>query len=160
MQTKTISKRKTTVMTTLTALFAALISAGAFIAIPLPVSPVPIAIQNLFAVLAGLVLGPVFGALSVGLYLLAGAIGAPVFAGATGGFVLIIIAIITFTIIGPIFIPRIPRQSQVKDITVIIPIDASDTVPSVIRNSGFHKVHDHSYNLISLVIHNSQLPSK
>jgi biotin transport system substrate-specific component len=87
MQTRTISKRKTTVMTTLTALFAALIAAGAFISIPLPFSPVPIAIQNLFAVLAGLVLGPVFGALSVGLYLLAGALGAPVFAGATGGFV-------------------------------------------------------------------------
>jgi biotin transport system substrate-specific component len=42
-------------------------------------------LQNLFSLLAGLVLGPVLGAASVGLYLLAGIIGAPVFAGATGG---------------------------------------------------------------------------
>jgi biotin transport system substrate-specific component len=69
----------------LTALFAALIAAGAFISVPLPFSPVPIVLQNLFAVLAGLVLGPLWGSASVALFLLAGAIGLPVFAGATGG---------------------------------------------------------------------------
>jgi biotin transport system substrate-specific component len=42
-------------------------------------------LQNLFALLAGLILGPVLGAAAVGLYLIAGIIGAPVFAGATGG---------------------------------------------------------------------------
>jgi biotin transport system substrate-specific component len=70
---------------TLTALFAALIAAGAFIAIPLPFSPVPVVLQNLFAVLAGLVLGPLRGGAAAALYLLAGALGAPVFAGARGG---------------------------------------------------------------------------
>jgi biotin transport system substrate-specific component len=69
----------------LAALFGALIAAGAFIAIPLPFSPVPVVLQNLFSLLAGLVLGPTLGAAAVGLYLLAGIIGAPVFAGATGG---------------------------------------------------------------------------
>ena len=69
----------------LTALFAALIAAGTFISIPLPFSPVPIVLQNLFALLAGLVLGPVLGAAAAGLYLIAGIIGAPVFAGASGG---------------------------------------------------------------------------
>ncbi len=72
--------------TTLVALFAALIAAGTFIAFPLPVSPVPIVLQNLFVVLAGLVLGPALGAAAVAVYLLVGAVGAPVFAGATGGF--------------------------------------------------------------------------
>jgi biotin transport system substrate-specific component len=67
------------------ALFAALISAGAFISIPLPFSPVPIVMQNFFAVLAGLTLGPLWGAFSAALFLLAGALGAPVFAGAAGG---------------------------------------------------------------------------
>jgi len=67
----------------LTALFAALIAAGAFLIIP--VGPVPIAIQNLLALLAGLVLGPVLGAAAVGLYLLAGILNLPVFAGGTGG---------------------------------------------------------------------------
>ena len=65
------------------ALFAALTGAGAFIAIP--VGPVPIVLQNIFAVLAGVVLGPVMGGAAVGLYLLAGIIGLPVFAGGTGG---------------------------------------------------------------------------
>jgi biotin transport system substrate-specific component len=69
------------------ALFAALSSAGAFISIPLPFSPVPIVMQNFFAVLAGLVLGPLWGALSAALFLLAGALGAPVFSGGAGGIV-------------------------------------------------------------------------
>lgn len=72
---------------TLTALFAALTAAGTFISIPLPFSPVPIVLQNLFALLSGLILGPFLGAMAVLLYLIAGGIGAPVFAGATGGFV-------------------------------------------------------------------------
>ena len=71
----------------LAALFAALIASGAYIAIPLPVTPVPVSVQSLFALLAGLSLGPVYGAGAVALYLFAGAIGAPVFAGAAGGFV-------------------------------------------------------------------------
>jgi hypothetical protein len=40
------------------ALFVALITAGSFVAIPLPGSPVPIVLQNLFVVLAGVVLPP------------------------------------------------------------------------------------------------------
>jgi biotin transport system substrate-specific component len=81
------AKRKTILKITLVSLFAALTAAGTFISIPLPGSPVPIVLQNLFALISGLVLGPFMGAAAVGLYLLAGAIGAPVFAGASGGFV-------------------------------------------------------------------------
>jgi biotin transport system substrate-specific component len=80
-------RRKAITGITITALFAALTAAGTFIAIPLPFSPVPIVLQNLFALLSGLILGPFLGFCAVGLYLIAGAIGAPVFAGATGGFV-------------------------------------------------------------------------
>jgi biotin transport system substrate-specific component len=79
-------QRKNIIRITLTALFAALIAAGNFISIPLPGSPVPIAIQNLFALLSGMLLGPLLGGAAVGFYLVAGAIGAPVFAGATSGF--------------------------------------------------------------------------
>jgi biotin transport system substrate-specific component len=64
-------------------LFAALISAGSFIAIPL--GPVPIALQNFFALLSGLVLGPFLGAAAVGLFILAGTVGLPVFANNTMG---------------------------------------------------------------------------
>jgi biotin transport system substrate-specific component len=79
------AKRKAIASITLVALFGALTAAGTFIAIPLPFSPVPIVLQNLFALLAGLILGPILGAAAVGLYLIAGIIGAPVFAGASGG---------------------------------------------------------------------------
>ena len=65
------------------ALMAALTAAGAYIAIP--VGPVPIVLQNLFIMLAGLLLGGRWGLISVGVYLLAGAVGLPVFAGGTGG---------------------------------------------------------------------------
>ncbi|MDR2661770.1 MAG: biotin transporter BioY [Treponema sp.] len=79
------SNRKTIVSITVTALFAALIAGGTFVAFPLPFSPVPIVLQNLFIVLAGLILGPVRGAGAAALYLAAGALGVPVFAGAAGG---------------------------------------------------------------------------
>lgn len=68
------------------ALFASLTAAGTFIAVPVPGSAVPVVLQNLFALLAGLLLGPSMGAAAVGAYLVAGAIGLPIFAGAKGGF--------------------------------------------------------------------------
>ena len=71
------------VKVSLTALFAALTAAGAFIAIP--IGPVPIVLQNLFALLSGLILGPFLGGAAVCLYLLAGILNFPVYAGGTGG---------------------------------------------------------------------------
>lgn len=64
-------------------LMAALTAVGAYIYIP--IGPVPIVLQNLFVLLAGLLLGSRWGAISIGIYLLVGAIGIPVFAGAKGG---------------------------------------------------------------------------
>lgn len=76
---------KSTLRTALVALFAALTAAGTFIAVPVPGSAVPVVLQNLFALLSGLVLGPLMGTAAVGVYLLVGAVGLPVFAGAKGG---------------------------------------------------------------------------
>lgn len=70
-------------MTVYASLLAALIAAGAYLAIP--IGPVPIVLQNFFVFLAGLLLGPRWGLASVGVYLLAGALGLPVFAGGVGG---------------------------------------------------------------------------
>ncbi|MBO4546579.1 MAG: biotin transporter BioY, partial [Treponema sp.] len=67
----------------LSALFAAFICAGCFIQVPLP-GGVPIAIQDMMAMLAGLLLGPVFGGLAVLVFLLLGAAGLPVFTGKAG----------------------------------------------------------------------------
>ncbi len=71
--------------TVLISLGAASTAVGAFIAIPLPLSPVPIVLQNFFILLMALVLGPKMGTASVALYLLIGALGLPVFAGGKGG---------------------------------------------------------------------------
>ncbi len=74
----------------LACLFAALCCAGAYISIPIPVGPVPLALTNLFAVLAGLLLGPLFGAVSTIAYVVIGALGFPVFSGGSGGIVHIV----------------------------------------------------------------------
>ena len=83
-------------MTVYTALFVALIAIGAFIAIP--VGPVPIVLQNMFVLLAAIILGPVWGPACIGVYLLIGLAGLPVFSkggsgighlfGPTGGYLL------------------------------------------------------------------------
>jgi biotin transport system substrate-specific component len=70
-------------MTVFASMFAALTAAGAYIAIP--IGPVPIVLQNLFILLAGLLLGSRWGLISIAVYLLAGVCGLPVFAGGTGG---------------------------------------------------------------------------
>ncbi len=79
--------------------FAAAIALAAQVSIPLPGTPVPITLQPMLVVLAGLALGPTAAAASMALYLLAGAAGLPVFtpggapgvlrfAGPTGGYLL------------------------------------------------------------------------
>lgn len=70
-------------MMTLTALFAALIAAGAFIAVP--IGPVPIVLQNFFVMLTALLLDRRWAMAAIGTYLAAGALGLPVFAGGAGG---------------------------------------------------------------------------
>ena len=64
-----------------TALLAALTAAGAFIRIPLGFSS--ITLQFLFTAMAGVLLGPGYGALSQGVYVALGLIGLPIFT--TGG---------------------------------------------------------------------------
>ena len=83
METARTGRRKKLLNISFVSLFAALIAAGTFMAIP--IGPVPIVLQNFFVLLAGLVLGPLRGGAAVGLFLLAGILGAPVFAGFTGG---------------------------------------------------------------------------
>jgi biotin transport system substrate-specific component len=64
-------------------LLAALMAVGAYLAIP--IGPVPIVLQNMFVLLAGLLLGSRWAVASVAVYLLTGACGLPVFAGGLGG---------------------------------------------------------------------------
>lgn len=79
--------------------FAVALAAASQVAIPIPGTPVPMTLQPLVVVLAGLWLGPVAGAASMVLYLVAGMLGLPVFQpfgapgiarllGPTGGYLL------------------------------------------------------------------------
>lgn len=65
-------------------IFTALIAAGAFIRIPIPVCP--FTLQLLFTTLAGIILGPKKGAISVLCYIIIGLIGIPIFAEGGGLF--------------------------------------------------------------------------
>lgn len=60
--------------------FAAALAVASQVAVPIPGTSVPMTLQPLAVVLAGLWLGPVAGAASMVLYLAAGAAGLPVFA--------------------------------------------------------------------------------
>ena len=62
---------------TLVSLFTALITVGAYLRIPTPF--IPITFQVFFVLLAGLLLGPKYGAYSGILYMLLGLMGVPVF---------------------------------------------------------------------------------
>ncbi|WP_094227169.1 biotin transporter BioY [Methanolobus psychrotolerans] len=66
-------------------LFAAMMAVGAYIKIPVPVSPVPVTLQTLFILLAGAMLGARWGTISVIVYLLLGIAGLPVFSGGSSG---------------------------------------------------------------------------
>ena len=79
--------------------FAAALAAASQVAIPLPGTPVPLTLQPMLVVLAGMMLGPWAGFASMLLFLAAGAAGLPVFTpmgapgiarllGPTGGYLL------------------------------------------------------------------------
>ena len=79
-------------------LFVAFTAVGAQLAVRLPFTPVPVTLQTLFVVLAGLMLGPRDGFYAMASYLAIGVLGAPVFAcfgfgpaailGPTGGYLI------------------------------------------------------------------------
>ena len=72
-----MNSQKKTMSLLLVALFTALVAVGGFIRIPTPI--VPITLQFWFTVMAGLLLGPKLGALSVLVYVILGLIGVPIF---------------------------------------------------------------------------------
>lgn len=66
-------------------LFAAMTAVGAYIKIPIPIGPVPLTLQVLFVLLAGIMLKSKWGTMSMLVYVLLGIVGLPVFAGGASG---------------------------------------------------------------------------
>lgn len=67
------------------AVMVAVLAALSLVAVPLPISPVPMTLQTLGVFLAGGLLGPGLGVLTVAVYILVGVAGVPVFAGGEAG---------------------------------------------------------------------------
>lgn len=67
------------------AVMAALLAVLSWVALPLPISPVPVTLQTLAVFLAGGLLGPRWGVVAVLAYVLLGVGGVPVFAGGEAG---------------------------------------------------------------------------
>ena len=127
--------------TVLTALFAALISASCFIQIPLP-GDIPILIQDMLAMLSGLILGPLQGGISVLIFLVLGSIGLPVFSGKagiqvifggpTGGF---LIGYLLGAVAGGLFLKfLLPPESdfKTKKVYTIVMISISCIIATVV----------------------------
>ena len=117
-------------MTVYASLMAALVSAGAYIAIP--IGPVPIVLQNMFVLLTGLLLGRKWGLAAIAVYLLAGGLGLPVFsqgrggfshfAGPTGGYLLsYLLAVYVIGLISEIFgDPKQPKRQMAIDLLAML----------------------------------------
>lgn len=71
-------------------MLAVLVALGFLPAIPLGVIPVPILLQNMGIMLAGALLGPRLGTMTVALFLLLVALGLPVLSGGRGGIVMFV----------------------------------------------------------------------
>ncbi|MFA9381155.1 MAG: biotin transporter BioY [Acetanaerobacterium sp.] len=84
MKTRTLAKSPTKALV-LCALLAAATAVLSQISVPLPFTPVPINLATLAVFVAGGLLGPVYGAVSLTVYVMLGAVGLPVFAQFSGG---------------------------------------------------------------------------
>lgn len=76
--------RTSLIRTVFTLIFTGLSCLSCFFSIKLT-GTIPVTLQNLFCILAGLILGGTQGAGATGLFLILGALGLPVFAGVKGG---------------------------------------------------------------------------
>lgn len=75
--------KKTSRSSVFMAMYAAIICITGFISIP--VGPIPLVLQNVVAISAGLIFGLPQGAAAVGMFLAVGTLGLPVFSGARSG---------------------------------------------------------------------------
>lgn len=133
-----MSKKKKEAELILVALFSAIISVGCFIIIPIP-GGIPIVVQDMMALLAGLLLGPVYGSASVLVFLLLGCIGLPVFSGKAGinvltqgftrGFLFgYLFAAFVAGLLLCIFLPQNKKHKKVKELLLITIVTIISTV--------------------------------
>ncbi|MGL4981433.1 MAG: biotin transporter BioY [Treponemataceae bacterium] len=146
----------------LVALFTALICAGSFIQIPLPTG-IPIVIQDMLAMLSGLLLGSFLGGASVAVFLSLGIIGLPVFsgkaglsiiiAGVTGGF---LVGYFFASVIGGLFL-RVFLSDKIKSqlyrlLIISIAVILSTAIVFVCGAFGFSRITNKSFTSSLIIV--------
>ena len=114
----TTTKRLSTRKLVLIALMTAITCIFAPMAIPIPVSPVPISLTNLVIMISIYVLGFKDATISYIVYLLLGLVGLPVFsAGPTGGY---LIGFIFLALIAGLFVDKFPKNRILAVVGMLI----------------------------------------
>lgn len=144
-------ERKKGISVIFTAMFSALICVGCFIHIPLA-GGVPIVIQDMLAILSGLVLGPVLGGAAVIVFFLLGCIGLPVFSGKAGIHVLfggptcgflwgyLVAAVVSGLILKIVLNPEKNHSKAKMWILIIATILISRVILFAFGMTGFHLI--------------------
>ena len=113
----TTTKRLSTRKLVLIALMTAITCIFAPMAIPIPVSPVPISLTNLVIMISIYVLGFKDATISYIVYLLLGLVGLPVFSGFTGGY---LIGFIFLALIAGLFVDKFPKSRILAVVGMLI----------------------------------------
>ena len=113
----TTTKRLSTRKLVLIALMTAITCIFAPMAIPIPVSPVPISLTNLVIMISIYVLGFKDATISYIVYLLLGLVGLPVFSGFTGGY---LIGFIFLALIAGLFVDKFPKNRILAVVGMLI----------------------------------------
>ena len=113
----TTTKRLSTRKLVLIALMTAITCIFAPMAIPIPVSPVPISLTNLVIMISINVLGFKDATISYIVYLLLGLVGLPVFSGFTGGYQ---IGFIFLALIAGLFVDKFPKNRILAVVGMLI----------------------------------------
>ena len=113
---KTTAKHMSTAQMTVTALMTAITCILAPMALPIPISPVPISLTNLVIFFMAYILGMKLSVASYVLYLLLGTVGLPVFSGFSGG----LIGFIFLAAIAGFFVEKFPAKIYMHVVGMII----------------------------------------
>ena len=124
---KTTAKHMSTAQMTVTALMTAITCILAPMALPIPISPVPISLTNLVIFFMAYILGMKLSVASYVLYLLLGTVGLPVFSGFSGGVGKLLgptggylIGFIFLALISGLFVDKFPKNRILAVVGMII----------------------------------------